>query len=111
MKAKPVVPRGRAERDVGEAVEHYAREGGGEVALEFIQSLQKAYTHIGRHPGSGSLRYAHELGLPELRCWALARFPHLIFYVERSDHVDIWRVLHARRDVPASMQDPSAEGS
>ena len=22
------------------------------------------------------------------------RFPYLVFYVERVDHVDVWRVLH-----------------
>ena len=28
-------------------------------------------------------------------------FPCLIFYVEHDTHLDIWRVLHAQRDVPA----------
>jgi toxin ParE1/3/4 len=28
------------------------------------------------------------------------------FYVERSDHVDVWRVLHGMRDIPSWMQDP-----
>jgi toxin ParE1/3/4 len=25
--------------------------------------------------------------------------------VERSDHVDVWRVLHAERDIPAWMRE------
>jgi len=29
------------------------------------------------------------------------RFPYLAFYVERADHVDVWRVLHGARDIPA----------
>jgi toxin ParE1/3/4 len=41
-----------------------------------------------------------------LRFWALRRYSYLVFYVERSDHVDIWRVLHSQRDIPAWMQDP-----
>ena len=64
--------------------------------------------HLGRHPATGSPRYAHELNLPGLRSWPLTRYPYLIFYVERPDHVDVWRVLQGQRDIPAWMQDPEA---
>ena len=101
MKTKPVVPRAVANRDVEEAIEHYLSEGAAQAAIDFIDSLEGAYAHIARHPGSGSMRYAHELDLPGLRSWPLGRFPHLVFYVERTDHVDVWRVLHGHRDIPA----------
>jgi plasmid stabilization system protein ParE len=26
--------------------------------------------------------------------------------VERSDHIDVWRVLHGMRHIPSWMQDP-----
>lgn len=65
-----------------------------------------AYFHIGRHPSSGSPPHAHELNLPGLRFWPLTRYPHLVFYVERGDHIDVWRVLHGQRDVAARMGDP-----
>jgi toxin ParE1/3/4 len=29
-----------------------------------------------------------------------------VFYIERGDHIDIWRVIHAHRDIPAWMRDP-----
>jgi toxin ParE1/3/4 len=29
-----------------------------------------------------------------------------VFYVERPDHIDVWRVLHGQRDIPAWMQEP-----
>jgi toxin ParE1/3/4 len=74
--------------------------------LGFIDALEQAYSHIGRHPDTGSSRYAGELNLPGLRCWRLKKYPHLIFYVERSDHIDVWRVLHGMRDIPSWMQDP-----
>ena len=38
--------------------------------------------------------------------WPLRRYPYFVFYVEREDHLDVWRVLHAQRDIPAWMQDP-----
>jgi len=58
--------------------------------------LEQAYAHIGRHPATGSPRYAHELNLPGLRL-SLTRSPHLVFYVERPEHIiDVWRLLHDR---------------
>ncbi|ENO88947.1 plasmid stabilization system [Thauera aminoaromatica S2] len=36
------------------------------------------------------------------------RYPYLVFYVERADHIDVWRVLHGERDIPAWMQAPDA---
>jgi len=106
VKAKPVVPREQAHRDVEDAVAHYLDEDAEAAALGFIDALENAYSHIGRHPSTGSPRYAHELNLPGLRSWPLTRYPHLVFYVEHPDHVDVWRVLHGQRDIPARMQEP-----
>ncbi len=97
MKSKPVVPRKLANQDVDEAVEHYLSEGVTQAALGFIEALERAYTHIGRQPTGGSPRYAHELNIPGLRFWSLKRYPHLVFYIERADHIDVWRVLHRQR--------------
>lgn len=84
-----------------EAVEHYLNEGGERIAVAFVDALERTFLHIRRHPAIGSLRYAHELGLPGLRCWRIKRYPYLLFYVERDDYIDIWRVLHGQRDIPA----------
>ena len=105
MKAKAIVPREVARRDVDEAIDHCLGEGAAQAALDFVDALESAYTHIGRQPASGSPRYAHELNLPGLRSWPLTRFPYLIFYFERDDCVDVWRVLHGQRDIPAWMND------
>jgi toxin ParE1/3/4 len=99
-KPKPLVPRQAAGRDVDEAVAYYLKEGSEQVALRFIDALERAYTHISRHPETGSLRYAHALDLPGLRVWPLKGYPHLVFYVERDDRIDVWRVLHGHRDLP-----------
>lgn len=104
MTAKPVIARAAAERDVEEAVSHYLSEGAESAALGFVDALELAYRHIARHPATGSPRYAHELNLPGLRSWPLTRYPYLVFYLERADHIDVWRVLHGKRDVPAWMQ-------
>ena len=106
MKVKPIVPREHAHRDVEDAVAHDLAENAEAAALGFIDALENAYGQIGRHPATGSPRYAHALNLPGLCSWPLTRYPYLVFYVERSDHVDVWRVLHGQRDIPAWMQEP-----
>jgi toxin ParE1/3/4 len=104
--AKSVVPRELANRDVDDAIDYYLGEGAEKAALGFIDALEQAYTHISRHPNSGSPSHAHELNLPGLRFWPLTRYPYLIFYIERPQHIDVWRVLHGQRDIPAWMQEP-----
>lgn len=106
MKGKAVVPREQANRDVDEAIAYYLSEEAEQAALGFIDALAKDYAHIGRHPGTGSPRYAHELNLPGLRAWPLTCYPYIVFFVERPDHIDVWRVLHGQRDIPAWMQEP-----
>ena len=104
MNAKPLIPRERAERDIQEALDWYLLEAGTHVALGFIDALEQAYEHIALFPATGSPRYAHELELPGLRSWTLRRYPYTVFYLEREDCIDIWRVLHSRRDIPARLR-------
>lgn len=103
---KAIVPRELANRDVEAAIDYYLVEASAKVAQGFVDELEQAYAHIARHPASGSPRYAHQLGLPDLRFWALGRYPYLVFYVEHPEHIDVWRVLHAQRDIPAWMDQP-----
>lgn len=106
---KSIVPREQALRDVDDAIAHYLREGGEALALNFIDALECAYAHIRAHPAIGSPRYTHELDLPGVRAWLLDRYPYAVFYVERPDHIDVWRVLHTRRDIPAWLLDQPGE--
>ena len=39
----------------------------------------------------GSLHFAYELALPDLRAWPLERFPYVVFYVATSDEIDVSR--------------------
>jgi toxin ParE1/3/4 len=96
-------PRDAAERDVGQAVDYYTDEAGEDIAHGFFEAVREAYRAISARPGIGSPRYADLLGVAGLRNRKLARFPYLVFYVEREDHIDVWRVLHAQRDIPATL--------
>ena len=106
MTAKPVVLRELARRDIDAAGDYYADQAGEDVALGFIDALESACRLIATRPATGSPVYGHELGLPGLRHRKLKRYPYLVFYVDRGDHVDVWRVLHAQRDIPARMREP-----
>ena len=106
MTKKAVVLRERARRDVDEAVEHYLTEARAAGAPAFIDALEEVCRRLGEHPASGSPRYAQELGLPGLRSSVVRGFPYLVFYVEREADIDVWRVLHAARDIPAWLREP-----
>jgi toxin ParE1/3/4 len=103
LKVKPVVPRELANTDIDRNIAYYLVEATEQAAYGFIDALEAAFSHIGHHPATGSPRYAHELNLPGLRFWPLTRYPYLVFYVERPDHIDVWRVLHDKQDIPAWM--------
>ena len=103
MSGKPVVLRERARRDIDEAIEHYLSEAGPALAPDFIDALDDTRRQIGERPASGSPRHAHELDIPGLRFQSVGRFPYLVFYVEKEAEIDVWRVLHGARDIPAWM--------
>ncbi|MEA3643576.1 MAG: type II toxin-antitoxin system RelE/ParE family toxin [Lamprobacter sp.] len=105
MTTKQVIPRRLAIRDVDEIIEYYLETSSEAIALGFVDALESAYAEIGSNPAIGSPRYAYELELPGLRSWPLKRYPYLIFYLERDAHIDVWRVLHGRRDVPLWMHE------
>ena len=101
MTPRSVVLRARARRDVDEAVAHYLDHAGTEIVIGFIDALEEAFGHIADNPGSGSPRYGHEVNLPGLRSWPLKAYPYLVFYMKYEDRIDVWRILHDRRDIPA----------
>ena len=109
MTSKPVVPRARAGADADLAIEHYLAEAGADVALGFIDALERVYAVIGAAPATGSPRWAHELNLPGLRSYRLKGYPWLVFYIEQSEHIDVWRILHSKRDIPAWMAETGIE--
>ena len=96
----PLVRRAQADLDVFDALDHYLTESVS-AAEGFVAALEKAYDHIQRAPATGSPRWAHELNIPGLRSWPCSPYPHLVFYVVQAERIEIWRVLHASRDIPA----------
>lgn len=105
--ARQVQLRSRAASDVDDIVAHLVGEAGRNAALAFVGALEAGLRHIAAAPNSGSLKFGYELGIPELRAWRLRRLPYVVFYVPLDDRLDVWRVLHERRDIPASFDTDS----
>lgn len=103
MKTRPIVLRTTADRDIAAAIAHYQAEAPATLILQFITGIESAFRHIAQFPGSGSPRFGLALNLPGLRSWPVEGFPYLIFYTETTTPLDVWRVLHAERDVPTSI--------
>lgn len=102
MAARFVRLRERAATDVDEVADYYL-EAGEEVALRFVDAVERAVSQINRSPQSGSLRFSYELEIPGLRDRRVDRFPYLVFYIFGDEVVDVWRILHTRRDVPSAI--------
>ena len=105
MAPRPVRLRERAASDIDQAADYYLREAGTDVALRFIDAVERAVNQIGRAPQSGSPRFSYELEIPDLRVPSLARFPYLVFYIDGDGAVDVWRILHTRRDISSALLD------
>ena len=105
MPVRSVRLRERAAADIDQVVDYYLAGADTEVALRFVDAIERAIGQISRSPQSGSLRFSYELEIPGLRVRPLTRFPYLVFYVVRDEVVDVWRILHTRRDIPSAMGD------
>jgi len=105
VSVKSVVLLPLAEQDIYEVLEHYRYEGGATLAQRWTEAVEAALRHVAAHAASGSPRYADMLGMPGLRFWQTRRFPYLVFYVERSAQIDVWRVLRGERDIAAWLRE------
>ena len=105
MNPKPIVLRDRALLDFAQVVRYYSSDVSPSVARSFVAALQEGFQHLSQFPASGSTRYALESNLPELRSWPVRGFPYLVLYADSELSVDIYRVLHTSRDIPAGLSE------
>ena len=101
---KPAIRSELAGRDIQRALDHYLTIST-QTALRFLDALEHATDHIQTHPGSGSPRYAHALGIPQLRFWIVQGFPYAVFYMEHHDHLDVIRLPHLQQDIPETLRE------
>ena len=102
---KPALLRPQALRDQQDEVRYYRKEGGQPLALKAAKATNQALDQIESEPGLGSPVLGKVLGIPALRTWRVTSFPLLWCYFERSDHLDVVRLLGERQDVAAILGD------
>ncbi len=99
-----IIRRGVATADIERAAAWYLEQAGLGVAERFVAAAESALMHAAAHPAAGSTRYEPWLGRPGLRFRLVKDFPYLVFYRDGGDYIDVWRVLHAERDIPTSLR-------
>jgi toxin ParE1/3/4 len=102
--ALPVEKTALARVDISDIADYYALNAK-HVLPNFLNAVDNAFNHISRLPATGSARYSHWLGVPNLRYWALTGFPYLMFYTFDETEALVLRCIHASRDIPASLQE------
>ncbi len=98
---KPARLRAQAKVDLSDVAFYYALEGGAQLGEDCLGLALDALDLLTTQPGMGSLRWARPDEQPPLRAWRVKRFPVLWFYFERSDHLDVVRLLGEKQDIAA----------
>jgi toxin ParE1/3/4 len=76
------------------------------VSDRFLTAVEEAFTLLQSTPGVGAIRSFANPALREIRMWPLPRFRrYLVFYRELSDSIEIVRIVHGARDLPAIFED------
>jgi len=96
---KPAILRPQAKCDRPLEVRHYRKEAGTKVAVRVVAATNAALDKLELEPGIGSPTLGKDLGIPDLRRRRVTGFPLLWFYFERSDHLDVVRLLGERQDI------------
>ena len=89
-----------ADQDTHRVINYYIDLQAAKAGKEFLVAVENAYKFIGRFPDAGSKRLGISMQLPELRTWSLTKFPYSVIYMCDAQEVDIFRLLHHKRDIP-----------
>ena len=102
---KPAHLRPSAEADLVEAARYDAREGGLLLGERMFDAAIAALQSIERMPSMGSPRLGQLCEIPGLRSWRIAGFPMQWLYFERSEHLDVVRLVGDRQDILAILEE------
>lgn len=100
MMTRPIV-RARAKRDLIDIADRIACDNL-EAAERFISAAESAFSFLSNTPSAGSAREFFTPELRGIRMWPIRGFEnYLIFYRQISEGLEIVRVIHGARDIPA----------
>ncbi len=93
--------RPKAKHDLRREVAYYRDEASENVAQRLRNQAEQSLLLLAQNPGVGSPVLGRELGIDNLRTWALTGFPLTWLYFDRSSHLDVIRLLGQRQDISA----------
>ena len=94
-----------AERDLVERTRYYNESAGTEVANRFFDAAIQALRSVEAMPGIGSPTVADLIGVEGFRRIEVEGFPCSWFYLERSEGLDVVRLLADRQDIATLLGD------
>ncbi|MCB1567944.1 MAG: type II toxin-antitoxin system RelE/ParE family toxin [Xanthomonadales bacterium] len=101
-----------ARRDLDDAAEWYAQQGGETLELRFVAAVESTVLMVRQHPVVGSTRHAgYVTDLPApLRYFPIRPFEsYLIYYIDLPEHIEVIRVWHAARGLDALLGDEESQ--
>jgi len=105
MPQRKLVRRPVARRDLTEAVRYWRAEGGSELSHRFLDELEATFERLCSFPALGTPWPTSTPELLGLRRRLLPHFPYSVFYLPTENTIEIIRVLHNSRDLPAALED------
>ncbi|HVC92065.1 MAG TPA: type II toxin-antitoxin system RelE/ParE family toxin [Pirellulales bacterium] len=76
------------------------------AASRFLDAAETAFAFLAEHSEIGTLCQFKSAETRGLRQWRVAGYEkHLIFYRPIDDGIEVIRVIHAARDIPAILDD------
>lgn len=100
-----------AETDLVERTRYYRAEASLDVAQRFFDAAVATLHRIETMPGIGSLRLGELCDIPGLWSFRISGFPCGWFYLERSDHLDVVRLLSYAQDLPTLLAEADDDGA
>ena len=92
----------KAEQDLNE-IAQYILENNLEAALRFVDAVEKTCTELRKMPDMGHAFGASNPVLKDMRIMRVSKVysSYLIFYRQTKRGIEIIRILHGARDLPA----------
>jgi toxin ParE1/3/4 len=109
MKTRTTVFSRKALEDVSE-ITLYIASGSLRAAEGFREALEHAYSTLEGLPHIGALRSFGHPRLFDVRMWPIPKFEkYLLLYRVHADTIEIVRVVHGARDLPALFEEDETE--
>jgi toxin ParE1/3/4 len=93
-----VIVRDRATQDIRQQANYILAMGNRDAAERFLESAEYAFKQLSLTPNIGKIIKLPDIAM--IRQWHIRNFKdYLIFYVVKSEQIEILRVLHGARDL------------